>query len=95
MLIFRESVHHYQDDRLVVNARKTFSENHGHISPYSRRYIKRLHQSYRMQIIGLILLARNASLNEIPYHLLCNWDIEFKMESVQGFGYPFIVGPVS
>jgi hypothetical protein len=87
MLIFRESVHHYQDDRLVINARKTFSENHGHI--------KRLHQSYRMQMISLILLARNASLNEIPYHLLCNWDIEFKMESVQGFGYPFIVGPVS
>jgi hypothetical protein len=88
--IFAEPVDHGEDDRLAPHARERLDEVDGDIRPHTLRYWQRKKEAGRMQVLRLVVLARDTLSNKVLYYLLHVRKMKIVPEPVESSLHPFM-----
>ena len=82
MRIFGEAVDDSEDDRLAADAREAFHEVKGNVLPHRRGHGQRLKQAGGMQMLGLVVLAGGAAVDELAHQAIGGGVVERSSEPV-------------
>jgi hypothetical protein len=88
--IFAELVNHGEDDRLAPHARERHNEVDGDVRPHTLRYWQREKEAGRMQVLRLVVLARDTLANKVLYYLLHVRKMKIAPEPVESSLHPFM-----
>jgi hypothetical protein len=85
-----EPVHHREDHRLAMDARKALNEVHSDVSPHRGRHREGLEKTGGLKMFCLVPLACEAGAHEILHEHAIAWHMEIGAEPEHGLLGSFV-----